>query len=179
MYGDHGALDSSGSVSRHSLWNNIIRELGTLSLIVLFGITAAPIKLVLLKKKVNDAGTKDNTASVQTKEFKIHSSGINNSWLIESPLMHVYPRLYALECDKQATIFVKLRDSSLTDYFQRARGIEEEQLLHLVDKIASVILYNSNDRWVWSIDSSGEFLVKLACSYIDDTLSPIVGVSTR
>ncbi|GJT37573.1 hypothetical protein Tco_0937438 [Tanacetum coccineum] len=66
MYGDHGALDSSGSVSRHSLWNNIIRELGTLSLIVLFRITAAPIKLVLLKKKVNDAGTKDNTASVQS-----------------------------------------------------------------------------------------------------------------
>ncbi|GJW92295.1 RNA-directed DNA polymerase, eukaryota [Tanacetum coccineum] len=58
-------------------------------------------------------------------------------------------------------------------------GIEEEQLLHLVDKVTSVILSNSNDRWVWSLDSSCEFSVKSARSYIDDILLPTVGASTR
>nr|GFB15360.1 RNA-directed DNA polymerase, eukaryota [Tanacetum cinerariifolium] len=43
-----------------------------------------------------------------------------------------------------------------------------------VDKVDSVIHSNSNDRWVWSLDSSGEFLVKSTRSFIDDSLLPTV-----
>ncbi|GJW98630.1 RNA-directed DNA polymerase, eukaryota [Tanacetum coccineum] len=58
-------------------------------------------------------------------------------------------------------------------------GIEEEQPLNLVDNVAPVILSNSNDRWVWSLDSSSEFLVKTARSFIDEFFLPTVGAPTR
>ncbi|GJU37573.1 RNA-directed DNA polymerase, eukaryota [Tanacetum coccineum] len=58
-------------------------------------------------------------------------------------------------------------------------GTEEEQYLLLVEKVASVILSNSNDRWTWSFASSGEFSVKSARIHIDDILLPSVGSVTR
>ncbi|GJY60897.1 RNA-directed DNA polymerase, eukaryota [Tanacetum coccineum] len=76
---------------------------------------------------------------------------------------------------------VYLRDNSLIDSFRRAprEGLEEEQFLSLVNNVASVILSNPNDRWVWLLDSSGELSVKSARSYIDDSLLPTIGSSTR
>nr|GFC20087.1 RNA-directed DNA polymerase, eukaryota [Tanacetum cinerariifolium] len=78
-------------------------------------------------------------------------------------------------------VAAKLRDGSVTDSFRRALrgGIEEEQLLLFVNNLESVVLADSNDRWIWLLDSSGEFSVKSARSHIDDTLLPIVGSSTR
>ncbi|GJZ81284.1 RNA-directed DNA polymerase, eukaryota [Tanacetum coccineum] len=58
-------------------------------------------------------------------------------------------------------------------------ALEEEQYLSLVDIVASVVLSNSNDRWVWSLDSAGEFTVKSAHMFIDDSFLPSVGSSTR
>nr|GEX05119.1 RNA-directed DNA polymerase, eukaryota [Tanacetum cinerariifolium] len=42
-----------------------------------------------------------------------------------------------------------------------------------------IILSNSNDRWVWLLDSSGECSVSSARSCIDDLLLPTVGYPTR
>ncbi|GKA42446.1 RNA-directed DNA polymerase, eukaryota, reverse transcriptase zinc-binding domain protein [Tanacetum coccineum] len=102
-------------------------------------------------------------------------------WLTDSPLMHTYPWLYSLECAKHATVVVKFNDSSLFDSFRRPPrgGIKEDQLLSLVDNVVPVILSNSNDRWVWTLDSSGEFSVKTARSYIDEFFLPTVGAPTR
>nr|GFC46335.1 RNA-directed DNA polymerase, eukaryota [Tanacetum cinerariifolium] len=58
-------------------------------------------------------------------------------------------------------------------------GVEEEQLQLLVDKVAPVVLSNLNDTWVWTLESSGEFSVRSARSYIDDALLPTVGARTR
>ncbi|GJV34727.1 retrovirus-related pol polyprotein from transposon TNT 1-94 [Tanacetum coccineum] len=159
MYGDRGSLDNLGLVSRNSLWNSIIQEFDKLSL---KGINL----LKRMKKKVGNG--------VYTRFWK-------DLWLTDSPLMNTYLRLYSLECAKHATVVVKFNDSSLFDSFRRPPrgGIEEEQLLSLVDNVVPVILSNSNDRWVWSLDSSGEFSVKTARSYIDEFFLPTVGAPTR
>ncbi|GKA27893.1 RNA-directed DNA polymerase, eukaryota [Tanacetum coccineum] len=88
--------------------------------------------------------------------------------------MHLYPRMFALECNKYTTVSNKLNDISIARSFRRPPrgGLEEEQFTNLIDDVKSVILSVSNDRWVWPIDSSGEFSVKSTRIYIDDYLLP-------
>nr|GFA41067.1 RNA-directed DNA polymerase, eukaryota [Tanacetum cinerariifolium] len=89
-------------------------------------------------------------------------------------MSQTYPRLYALENKKHITVAEKLSEVSLIVSFRRAPrgGVEEDQFLQLVDLVASVILSNSNDRWVWLLDSTGEYSISSARSYIDDLLLP-------
>ena len=105
----------------------------------------------------------------------------NDIWLADCPLKMLYPRLYALELDKHASVAVKMRDSSLILSFRRPPrgGIEEEQLHLLCDSTSSIILPRSNDRWIWGLESSGDYSVKSARSFIDDFLLPKMGVPTR
>nr|GFB54053.1 RNA-directed DNA polymerase, eukaryota [Tanacetum cinerariifolium] len=74
------------------------------------------------------------------------------------------------ETNKHASVAAKFRDTSMFASFRRVLrgGLEEEQFQLLVDKAAPVILFNIKDRWVWTLDSGGEFSVKSARSYIDD-----------
>nr|GEV66718.1 RNA-directed DNA polymerase, eukaryota [Tanacetum cinerariifolium] len=110
-----------------------------------------------------------------------HTCFWEDVWLDDRPLKLVFTRLYSLECDKKVTVSAKLNDRSLASSFRRVPrgGVEEEQHLLLVEKVAVVILSNSNDRWIWSIASSGEFSVKSTRKYIDDTMLPLVGSITR
>nr|GEV76245.1 RNA-directed DNA polymerase, eukaryota, reverse transcriptase zinc-binding domain protein [Tanacetum cinerariifolium] len=110
-----------------------------------------------------------------------HTLFWKDSWITDSPLRQTYSRLYALKSVKHVSIADKLGDVSLIDSFRRAPrdGLEEEQYLSLVDLVDSVILSNSNDRWVWTLDSAGEFTVKSARTFIDDSLLPTVGSPTR
>ncbi|GJS35303.1 RNA-directed DNA polymerase, eukaryota, reverse transcriptase zinc-binding domain protein [Tanacetum coccineum] len=159
MYGVLGSLDNPGSLSRNSPWSDIIKEAASLSL---KGINF----LSYVKKKVGNGE---------------HTCFWEDVWLDDHPLKLSFPRLYALECDKEVSVAAKLIDSSLTGSFRRnpRGGIEEEQYLLLVEKVASVILSNSNDRWTWSLASSGEFSVKSARIHIDDILLPSVSSVTR
>nr|GEU35933.1 RNA-directed DNA polymerase, eukaryota, reverse transcriptase zinc-binding domain protein [Tanacetum cinerariifolium] len=82
---------------------------------------------------------------------------------------------------KTCSVAVKVRDTSFIASFRRPPrgGIEVDQLRLLGNFISPIVLSNSNDRWLWRLDSAGVNSMKSACCYIDDSFLPKVEVSTR
>ncbi|GJV04383.1 RNA-directed DNA polymerase, eukaryota [Tanacetum coccineum] len=101
-------------------------------------------------------------------------------WLSDESLKQTYLRLFLLELNKNITVAAKMRDSTLISSFRRAPrgGNEEVQFQLLRDSLANVLLPQINDRWVWKLELSGDFLVKSARSFIDDSLLPKADVPT-
>ncbi|GKF43825.1 RNA-directed DNA polymerase, eukaryota, partial [Tanacetum coccineum] len=89
-----------------------------------------------------------------------------------------FPRIYALDLYKNVNVAEKKR--SLSHSFRRPPrgGAEEEQFKALQSCVSDLLLPQMGDRWVWSLNSSGEFTVKFVRNYIDDILLP-TGTPTR
>nr|GFC63346.1 RNA-directed DNA polymerase, eukaryota, reverse transcriptase zinc-binding domain protein [Tanacetum cinerariifolium] len=87
-----------------------------------------------------------------------------DTWNGDKAFKDLYPRIYALESLKLASIGMKLEFTSLDYSFHRKpRGsIEQEQFDALADQIRDVILAPTPDRWVWSLEKSGVFSVAIA-----------------
>ncbi|GJY57490.1 diacylglycerol O-acyltransferase 2D-like protein [Tanacetum coccineum] len=109
-------------------------------------------------------------------------------------LQIIFPRLFALEEDKEVSVASKLGSSSVDSSFRRLirDGIERQQWSDLSSLLESVILSPSKDRWLesvilspskdrWFCDLNGEgaFRVKDARSIIDDIFLPSSEVATR
>ncbi|GJW10659.1 RNA-directed DNA polymerase, eukaryota [Tanacetum coccineum] len=99
----------------------------------------------------------------------VHTSFWEDSWIKDIPLSQSHPRVYALENKKHIIVAEKISEATLIASFRRTPrgGVEEDQFS------------NSNDRWVWLLDPSGEYSVSSARTYIDDLLLPTVGSPTR
>ncbi|GJZ06339.1 F-box protein PP2-A12-like protein [Tanacetum coccineum] len=104
----------------------------------------------------------------------------SDQWLGDSPLCVKYPRLFALEMDKYASVESKLHSSVSNSFRMMVRGgVEQHMLVDLHTMLESVSLSNSNDRWVFDLVSDGSFRVKETRNFIDDTFLPAQEVATR
>ncbi|GKE04578.1 RNA-directed DNA polymerase, eukaryota, partial [Tanacetum coccineum] len=99
----------------------------------------------------------------------------DDTWLGEDTLKMKYPRLYALELYKDISMADKMRHPNLYLSFRRQPrgGIEQEKFHELSSRITDVILPQIKDRWVWSLDGSGEFSGKIVSrNFIDYSILP-------
>ena len=102
-------------------------------------------------------------------------------WCGDKPFKILFPRMYALEVCKNVDVASKLMQSSLDFSFRRAPrdGSEQHQFAELRAKVEGVSLVNMRDRWIWSLDGSGEFTVASVRKIIDDKKLPEVSSKTR
>ena len=81
-------------------------------------------------------------------------------WMGDSSLKSQFSRLYALDMCKQFSIADKLRHKYVDSIFRRVPkgGIEAEQYDEFCSRLALTRLAQMNDRWVWSLTGSGDFM---------------------
>nr|GEY37043.1 RNA-directed DNA polymerase, eukaryota, reverse transcriptase zinc-binding domain protein [Tanacetum cinerariifolium] len=96
-----------------------------------------------------------------------------DNWYEGGILKNILPRLYALENEKEVTVSSMLNDLNLEGV------IEEEQLNILSEIVRSINLVSMYDRWVWSLENSGEFTVASTQKLIDEVRLPKIGDMTR
>ncbi|GJT07082.1 RNA-directed DNA polymerase, eukaryota [Tanacetum coccineum] len=100
-------------------------------------------------------------------------------WKGDSNLHDTFPRMFALETDKQSTVAAKI--AQVDGSFRRPvrSGLEQDQFNELVSYIDSVSLSSSQDRWVCNASGDGRFRVKDIRNLIDDLILPSWSEPTR
>ncbi|GKC60129.1 RNA-directed DNA polymerase, eukaryota, reverse transcriptase zinc-binding domain protein [Tanacetum coccineum] len=104
-----------------------------------------------------------------------------DNWCSKGILKDLFPRLYALESCKLVKVCTKLNDPSLVSSFRRhvRGGAKQIQLDNLSDMISSVNLVPMANRWVWNLESSGDYSVSSIRKVIDEKRFPSVCSNTR
>ena len=91
-----------------------------------------------------------------------------------------FPRLFALEENKEITIFEKFQNGVTSSFRRMPRGgAESVQMEELTNMVNSVTLPEGLDRWSWSLVGDGEFSVASARKHIDESLYLLEGTPTR
>nr|GEW69919.1 RNA-directed DNA polymerase, eukaryota [Tanacetum cinerariifolium] len=100
-------------------------------------------------------------------------------WIGDNPLCFMFPRIFALETNKDSSVAVKL--SSVTSSLRRPvrGGSESSQLSLLQEYIEGTILSSLEDRWVWDLNEEGVFCVKDVRNLLDDVFLPKAHIATR
>ncbi|GJZ60271.1 hypothetical protein Tco_0616087 [Tanacetum coccineum] len=121
------------------------------------------------------------TSNIVSKRNGDNTSFWKDKWHNEGVLKDVFPRLYALERHQNVTIHTKLIDYSLVNSFRRnpRSGVEEFQLDNLSRLVSTITLSSAVDRYVWSLENSGEFSVKSIRQVIDANCFPVIHSATR
>ncbi|GJT11411.1 RNA-directed DNA polymerase, eukaryota [Tanacetum coccineum] len=104
-----------------------------------------------------------------------------DNWYEGGVIKELFPRMFALELNKNATVSSKLNASSLDNSFRRkARsGIEEMQLNSLAEISRMTTLVPCEDRYVWTLESDGVFSVASIRKEIDGNRFQDVSLPTR
>nr|GFB04345.1 RNA-directed DNA polymerase, eukaryota [Tanacetum cinerariifolium] len=104
-----------------------------------------------------------------------------DSWVFDQPLCVRFPRLFALETDKESTVALKLGSSSVDASFRRSvrDGVERQQWDDLNSVSGSVTLSASKDRWICDLNGDGVFRFKEVRTILDDIFLPSAADATR
>ncbi|GJW03948.1 RNA-directed DNA polymerase, eukaryota [Tanacetum coccineum] len=135
----HGSNRQELSASHSSTWSSILKEINILK--------AQGVDLIShCKIRVGNG---------------LSTSFWNDLWIGDTPLRYTFPRLYALDSNKECSVANKM-NAHLTSSFRRSvrGGAESLQLAHLLALLGPVILSNMEDRWIWDMNGDGVFRVK-------------------
>nr|GEV12801.1 RNA-directed DNA polymerase, eukaryota [Tanacetum cinerariifolium] len=154
----HGSRIDSQSIHSSSLWSSILKEVHVIK----------DRGFEFLEKCSKRVGNGSNTC------FWL------DRWKGGTPFREAFPRLFALEMNRQISVKDKL-GAVLEDSFRRPvrGGVETDQLNGLVEILDTMSLSPFLDRWACSLSSDGDFSVKDARTNIDDMFLPSYNDSTR
>ena len=139
IHGDHENIGKQVKASYPSIWLDIVKEVNLLA-------TCGLNLLSFIQKKLGNGS---------------YTSFWEDTWHGDIALKNMFPRAYALETCKNIDVATKLFHDNLSYSFRRnpRRGVEQEQYGELMAKVEGTIHVNRRDRWVWSLEGSGEFFV--------------------
>ncbi|GJX07697.1 RNA-directed DNA polymerase, eukaryota, reverse transcriptase zinc-binding domain protein [Tanacetum coccineum] len=159
IHGDNGKLDRNLTNCQNSCWLHIVKEISNLKS---QGINFMDFVRIILGNGRN-------------------ISFWNDHWIGDGLLRDIFPRLFALEGNKLATVNSKIEDGGLINSFRRhlRSGVELTQLNALSDMVVSVNLCPCSDRWVWGLEGSGDFTVASIRREIDEKRFLYVNSTTR
>ncbi|GKE06613.1 hypothetical protein Tco_1398631 [Tanacetum coccineum] len=104
----------------------------------------------------------------------------SDCWIGDMPLRAKFPRLFALELDKEASVAIKLNSPVDISFRRNVRGgLEQQQIVVLNSMLEPVSLSNSCDRWFCDLTSDSDFRVKEVRNFIDDLFIPSQDAPTR
>nr|GFA23309.1 RNA-directed DNA polymerase, eukaryota, reverse transcriptase zinc-binding domain protein [Tanacetum cinerariifolium] len=137
IYGDDGKLDKDVIVEGQTCWTSIVKEARYLK-----GTSINVVDLIRLKLGNGDS-----------------SSFWEDKWYAGGVIKELFPRLYALELHKHATVHMKLMAPSFDNSFRRRvrSGAEESQFNYLLEivQVINLVLRRQgvgiSTRWVKSV----------------------------
>ncbi|GKA47697.1 RNA-directed DNA polymerase, eukaryota [Tanacetum coccineum] len=110
----------------------------------------------------------------------LHTSFWNAIWLGDYAFSALFPRIYALETNKNCTVADKLQGPFSLSFRRPVRGgAESHQLDQLQSLIGPIILSSLDDRWRWDLNGEGIFRVQDARNLLDEFFLPKDPVATR
>ncbi|GKA94797.1 RNA-directed DNA polymerase, eukaryota, reverse transcriptase zinc-binding domain protein, partial [Tanacetum coccineum] len=111
----------------------------------------------------------------------LHTYFWDDIWKGDTALKILYPRIYALETNKNIFVASKLGQNNLGLSLRRIPrgGVEQSQLKALREFSDNTVLVDSMDRWSWSLDGLRKFSVASVRIKIDKNLLLMVSSKTR